>query len=199
MCPNLAQFGANMGSVWSQNDRLWAHLNPFWIKFGATVGPYIHMSILYSPCSTVYVFLGPYSTVHTSIAHRIFLHKQTRPQQYQLQSLSAVFCESTIASCSLPTVYCHQPAAHRFLLITYCPVPGPAECAERLNPPPLPLGKSWRVESTAEVRMCQSQICRSLTPSKSSPAPPHIPPGRPKTTVPPIFVIFISLGTRRAK
>ena len=136
------------------------------------MGPYIHMSILYSPCSTVYVFLGPYSTVHTSIAHRIFLHKQTRPQQYQLQSLPAALCESTIASCSLPTVYCHQPAAHRFLLITYCPLPGPAECAERLNPPPLPYGKSWRVESTAQVRNCKSQICRSLTPLKSPPSAP---------------------------
>ena len=131
----LVQLGANLvqlgpiccqhGSTWRQHGvhlekigRLWAHLGPFWLKFGATVGPYIHMSILYSPCSTVYVFLGPYSTVHTSIAHRILLHKQTRPQQYQLQSLPAALCESTIASCPLPTVYCISP-----LPITYCPLP----------------------------------------------------------------------------
>ena len=133
MCPNLAQFGANMGSIWSQNGRLWAHLNPFWVKFGATVGPYIHMSILYNQCYTVHVFLCPYSTVHTSIAHRILLHKQTRPQQCQLQSLPVAICESTIASCPVTTVYCHQPAAHPFLPITHCPLSGPAECAERLN------------------------------------------------------------------
>ena len=133
MCSNLAQFGANTGSIWSQIDRLWAHLNPFWVKFGATVGPYIHMSILYSPCSTVHVFLGPY------ILHSPYLHStsnflaQTRPPQYNCNHCPLPFCESTIASCSLPTVYCHQPAAHRFLFITYCPLPGPAECAERLN------------------------------------------------------------------
>ena len=115
---NMAQFGAHMGSIWSQIGRLWAHLGPFWLKFGATVGPYIHMSTLYSPWSTVYVFLGPYSTVHTSIAHRILLHKQTRPQQYQLQSLPAALCESTIASCPLPAVYRISP-----LPITYCPLP----------------------------------------------------------------------------
>ena len=132
------------------------------------------MSILYSPCSTVHVLLGPYSTVHTSITHLIVLHKQTRPQQYHLQSLPAAFCESTIASCPLPTVYCHQPAAHPLLPITYCPLPGPAECAERLNPPPLPYGKSWRVKSKTQVRNCKSQICRSLTPLKSPPtAPAH--------------------------
>ena len=160
------------GSTWRQHGvhlekigRLWAHLGPFWLKFGATVGPYIHMSILYSPCSTVHVFLGPYSTVHTSIAHRILLHKQTRPQQYQLQSLPAALCESTIASCPLPTVYCHQPAAHPLLPITYCPLPGPAECAERLNPPPLPYGKSWRVESKAQVRNCRSHLADLRTPS----------------------------------
>ena len=33
----------------------------------------------------------------------------------------------------------------------------------------------------------------------SPPAPPHIPPGRPKTIRGLIFVIFISLGTGRAK
>ena len=142
-----------MGSIWSQNDRLWIHLGPFSIKFGATVGPYIHMSILYSPCSTVHVFLGPYSTAHTFIAHRSLLHKQTRPQQYHLQSLPAALFESTVAYCPLPTVYCHQPAAHPLLPITHCPLSGPAECAERLNPPPLPLGKSWRVGSKPEVHI----------------------------------------------
>ena len=49
---------------------------------------------------------------------------------------------------------------------------GQAECAERLNPPPLPYGKSWRVESKAQVRNCKSQICRSLTPLKSPPSAP---------------------------
>ena len=150
-----------MKSIWSRIGCLWAHLNLFWVKFGATAGPYIHMFILYSPCSTVHVFLGPYSTAHTFKAHRILLHKQTRPQHYQRQSLPAALCESTIASCPLLTVYCHLPDAHPLLPVTYCPLPGPAECAERLNPPPLPYGKSWRVESKIRVRSCKSQICRS--------------------------------------
>ena len=144
------------------------------------MGPYIRMSILYSPCSTVHVFPGPYSTVHTSIAHRILLHKQTRPQQYQLQSLPAALCESTIASCPLPTASYHQPAAHPLLPITYRPLPGPAECAERLNPPPLPYGKSWRVKPTAEVHILRSHLADLRTPSKSPPAPLRIPPGHPK-------------------
>ena len=40
----------------------------------------------------------------------------------------------------------HLPIAH-------CPLPtaGQAECAERLNPPPLPYGKRWRVKSKAQV------------------------------------------------
>ena len=42
--------------------------------------------------------------------------------------------------------------------------------------------------------------CRCLRPSSNlPPAPLRIPPGRAKTTVELIFVIFISLGTRRAK
>ena len=51
-------------------------------------------------------------------------------------------------------------------------IPGPAECAERLNLPPLPYGKSWRVKSKAQVRHCKSPICRSLTPLKSPPSTP---------------------------
>ena len=45
----------------------------------------------------------------------------------------------------------------------------------------------------------RSQICRSLTPSKSPPAPPRIPPGRPKMRIQLIFRFLISLGTGRAK
>ena len=50
--------------------------------------------------------------------------------------------------------------------------------------------KRWCVESKAEL----SQI-----PSKSPPAALRIPPGRLKPTMDLDFVIFISLGTRRAK
>jgi hypothetical protein len=42
----------------------------------------------------------------------------------------------------------------------------------QLNPPPLPYGKSWRVRSKPQVRICKSQICRSLTPLKSPPSAP---------------------------
>ena len=46
--------------------------------------------------------------------------------------------------------------------------------AQYKNPPPLPYGKSWRVESKAQVRNCKSQVCRSLSPLKSPPtAPAH--------------------------
>ena len=54
----------------------------------------------------------------------------------------------------------------------------------------LVVDKRWRVKSKAQV---------SQTPSKSPPAALRIPPGRPKSTIHLDFVIFISLGTRRAK
>ena len=49
-------------------------------------------------------------------------------------------------------------------------------------------------KSTSQITSCRSQ-----TPSKSPPAPPRIPPGRPKSTVHLILWLFISLGTRRAR
>ena len=41
---------------------------------------------------------------------------------------------------------------------------GAARGNARSDPPPLPYGKRWRVESKAQVRNCKSQICRSQTP-----------------------------------
>ncbi len=67
---------------------------------------------------------------------------------------------------------------------------GPAECAERLNPPPLPYGKSWRVEPKAQVRNCKSQICRSLTPLKSPPSAPAHSARPPQKAHPADFSIF---------
>ena len=52
-------------------------------------------------------------------------------------------------------------------------VPGPAECAERFNPPPLSVDRRWRVRSKAQVRKLRSQNLRSLN-------PPHISPQRPR-------------------
>ena len=138
---------------------LWTHIGPFSNRFGATVGAYIHMSILYSPCSTVPLFLVLYSTVHTFIAHRIPLHKQTRPQQCKLQLLPAALCESTIASCPSFTVYCHQPAAHLLLPITYCPLPGPAECAERLNNQPVKIPGSRTTCPECQPGILTSRHC----------------------------------------
>ena len=48
---------------------------------------------------------------------------------------------------------------------------GLAECAERLNPPPLPYGKSWRVESKAEVHI-SDHILQISDPLKISPSAP---------------------------
>ena len=67
---------------------------------------------------------------------------------------------------------------------------GPAECAERLNPPPLPYGKRWRVKSKAQVRNCKSQICRSLTPLKSPPSAPAHSARPPQNVRPPGFCDF---------
>ena len=72
------------------------------------------------------------------------------------------------AKSHLPFPISHFPIS----FFTSFPCPGPAECAERLNPPPLPYGKRWRVRSKAQVRNCKSQICRSLTPLKSPPSAP---------------------------
>ena len=53
--------------------------------------------------------------------------------------------------------------------------------------------QSRRVESRTKVKQISEPSSYLL------PAPLRIPPGRAKTTVELIFVIFISLGTRRAK
>ena len=49
---------------------------------------------------------------------------------------------------------------------------GPAECAERLNPPPLPYGKSWRVESKPQVRNLRSHLA-DLRPPQNLPQRPR--------------------------
>ena len=121
-CPNLAQFGANMGLIWSQNDRLWAHLNPFWVKFGATVGPYIHISILYSPCSTIHMFLSPYSPIippwhiefsctgkhgrSNTICNHCPLPFANRPLHLAHCSLSTAISPLPVPSCPLHVVHC---------------------------------------------------------------------------------------------
>ena len=55
---------------------------------------------------------------------------------------------------------------------------GLAECAERLNPPPLPYGKRWRVKSKAEVHISDHilQISDPLKISPSAPAHSARPP-----------------------
>ena len=110
----LVQLEANLtrlGPISRQHGFNWSEI---WSDRGS-IHPYVHtlQHMLYN----TYV---PKSILHnhTSIAHRFLLHKQTRPQQYHLQSLPAALCEWTIASCPLFTVYCHQPAAHPLLPIT---------------------------------------------------------------------------------
>ena len=98
--------------------------------------------------------------------------------------------------------------AHCTFLISHCPLLI-APCSLLFT---WPGGMHEAIESAAlavwqelacqiETTSPKSQItsCRSQTPSKSPPAPPRIPPGRLKMAIRSIFVIFISLGTGRAK
>ena len=87
----------------------------------------------------------------------------------------------------------------RRLPISHCRWLGLAECTERLNPPPLPYGKELACQIQTQSPYPQIQICRSLPPLKSPPTgPAHS--ARPTQNHPRAdFVIFISLGTRRAK
>ena len=64
----------------------------------------------------------------------------------------------------------------RRLPISHCRWPGLAECAKRLNPPPLPYGKSWRVESKPQATS-SDHILQISDPLISPPAAPRIPPG----------------------
>ena len=72
-----------------------------------------------------------------------------------------------------PTFYLPFPISHflfpmsmclfdRRLPISHCRWLGLAECAERLNPPPLPYGKSWRVRSKARCSPCGGRRIQSL-------------------------------------
>ena len=90
----------------------------------------------------------------------------------------------------------------RRLPISHCRWLGLAECAERLNPPPLPYGKSWRVKPKAQVRNCKSQICRSLTPLKSPPSAPAHSARPPQNMHRPGFCDFqktLAVAERNAK
>ena len=69
----------------------------------------------------------------------------------------------------------------------------------RSDPPPLRYGKSWHAESTPRVHNLRFTSADLKPPSNLPPAPPRIPPGRPIRHIMLIFVIFISLGTRRAR
>ena len=77
----------------------------------------------------------------------------------------------------------------RRLPISHCRWLGLAECAERLNPPHLPYGKSWRVKPKAEVHI-SDHILQISDPLISPPAAPRIPPGRPKSTIHLDFMIL---------
>ena len=140
-----------MGSIRSQIGRLWAHLNPFCVKFGATVGPYIHV---HTPQSMLYSICVPRSVLHSPYLHSTWNSLAQANTATAIPDVVIARCPSRIDYCILPIAHCllHQPAAHNLLPIASFRRSGPAECAERLNPPPLPLGNSWRVKSKAEVQ-----------------------------------------------
>ena len=104
----------------------------------------------------------------------------------------------------IPISHLQFPISHFPFPIADCPLrmAGQAECAERLNPPPLPYGKSWRVKSKAQVRNCKSQICRSLTPLKSPPSAPAHSARPPQNMRRPGFCHFrktLAVAERAAK
>ena len=66
--------------------------------------------------------------------------------------------------------------AHRPLLML-----GLAECAERLNPPPLPYGKSWRVRSKPQVRNLRSHLADLRPPQNLPQHPRAFRPAAPKS------------------
>ena len=93
----------------------------------------------------------------------------------------------------LPHVHArHVTSAYVPVYAAKCPVTplhGPAECAERLNPPPLPYGKSWRVKSKAQVHILRSHLA-DLRPPHISPSGPVHSAGPPQNDRPTDFVIF---------
>ena len=100
--------------------------------------------------------------------------------------------------------HCPSPISHLPFLCFRCP--GPAECAERLNPPPLPYGKSWRVKSTTAFHFAdlnpQIQICRSQTPLISPPSAPAHSARPPQNMRRPGFCDFqktLAVAERAAK
>ena len=78
----------------------------------------------------------------------------------------------------------------RRLPISHCRWLGLAECAERLNPPPLPYGKELACRIQTQSPYPQIQICRSLTPLKSPPSGPAHSAGPPQNARRADFVIF---------
>ena len=150
----------------------------------------MQMSILYSPCSTVHVFLGPYSTIHTFIAHRGLLHNQTRPTA--IPSAIIVRCPLRIDHCILPIALCLLPSAR-------CP----SLTAKCLLPMVRPGGMRGAIESAAlavrqelacriDSRSPHPQItsCRSQNPLKISPSAPAHSAGPPQNDPRVDFVIF---------
>ena len=161
----LGQLVANLAQLdptWRQHDvnlepnypplgSPWPILGYIWSTRGS-IHRYVHtlQSMLYSAC------------VPRSILHSPYLHS-TSNSLAQANTATAIpaaiiaRCPLRIDHCILPIAHCllHQPAAHNLLPIASFFRLGPAECAERLNPPPLPLGKSWRVRSTTEVHILE--------------------------------------------
>ena len=122
--------------------------------------------MLYSTCVPKSIFRSPY--LHSTWNSPVQANTATT-----IQAAIIARCTLLIDNCIMPIAHCllHQPAAHNLLPIASFRRSGPAECAERLNPPPLPLGKSWRVRLTAEVHILRSHLADLR--------PPHISPSGP--------------------
>ena len=112
------------------------------------------MSLLYSPCSTVYVFLGPYSSS--------YLHS-TSNSLAQANTATAIPA-AIIARCLLRIDHCILPIAHCLLPSARCP----SLPAHYLLPIAWPGGMRGAIESAA-LAVWQELACQIESTSPNSP------------------------------
>ena len=131
--------------------------------------------IVYILCFVLFGHVPPLSL------NPIVVHMHKRQQQYQLQSLPVgplriEPCMVPIAQCLLPTTLCPSLTAHYPL-----PIAWPGGMRGAIESAALAVRQELACRIHSRSPHPQITSCRSLTPSKSPPAPLRIPPGHPKT------------------
>ena len=107
---------------------------------------------------------------------------------------SSQYCIMPIAQCLLPRALCPSLTAHYPM-----PIAWPGGMRGAIESAALGLKPRHGVSNPQPKSISSNSNLQISDPLISPPAPPRIPPGRPKTIIGLIFVIFISLGTGRAK